>query len=286
MACIRILALGTLAGAALLPAACSQGTPAPAAPASVDASTAREEADASMRAWLASMLTCGDREFLRSDIDLQLRHLSKIPGMKCSVAPATNSNGAPLRCAIDPPLHLAQADIAWVVIGRPQDDIATIVLPAPPESLRTSLSTGVGMLSEGTDLGDTTVQCALTDEALAPGAITGTVQRRGDPSAAVRVCAFELADGVPTCITPPDGERKFRIDKLPRGDYLVLAVPEDAPDARVGFTDCTRAPDAAPCTHELQIVVVRAGRTTQGVDPADVQPMQDAGDWPQPPPVE
>ncbi|UHQ20469.1 carboxypeptidase-like regulatory domain-containing protein [Lysobacter sp. KIS68-7] len=286
MACIRILVLGVLAGAALLPAACSKDAQAPATTAPVDASTAREEADASMRAWLASMLTCGDRAFLRSDIDLQQRHLSKIPGMKCSVAPGPPTNAAPLQCAIAPPLHLAQADIGWFVIGRPENEISTIILPAPPESLRTSLSTGVGMLSEGTDLGDTTVQCALTDEALAPGAITGTVQRQGDPSASVRVCAFELADGVPTCTTTPDGQRHFRIDKLPRGDYLVLAVPEDAPDSRVGFTDCTRVPDAAACTHELQIVVVRAGRATEGVDPADVQPMEDAGDWPQPPPVD
>jgi hypothetical protein len=287
LAFIRTLMCGALAFAAVLPAACNKDVAAPAATPALDAGTAREEETASMRAWLARMLTCGDRDFLRSDIDMQQRHLTKIPGMQCKVAPgANNNNAAPLRCAIVPPLHLAQADIGWFVIGRPQDEISTIILPAPAESLRTSLSTGIGMLSEGTDLGDTTVQCALTDEALAFGAISGTVQRQGDASASVRVCAFELADGVPTCTRTPDGERRFRIDKLPRGDYLVLAVPEDAPDARVGFTDCTRVPDAPACTHVLQVVEVRAGRTTEGVDPADVQPMQDAGDWPQPPPAD
>ena len=82
------------------------------------------------------------------------------------------------------------------------------------------------------------------------------------------------------------GERTYRIENLSRGDYLVLAVPGDAPDGRVGFTDCDgHDPDAA-CTHELQVVVVEAGKTTEKVDPADLQTMQDAGDWPQPPPAE
>ena len=69
-----------------------------------------------------------------------------------------------------------------------------------------------------------------------------------------------------------------------RGDYLVLAVPPDAPDARIGFTDCDGTEQDASCSHELKVVVVEAGKTTEKVDPADLQTMQDAGDWPQPPP--
>ena len=265
---------------ALLPAACKQETPAPAPKSAAElAVIEREVESASMRAWLARMLTCGDRDFLRADAALQRKQLMKVPGLSCELG----SNGAPMRCSIAPPLHLAQADIDWFVIGPPQDALATIILPAPPESVRASISAGSGAVTPGTDLGDTTVQCALTDEALTPGAIAGTVKRDGDPSASVRVCAFELADGVPTCTRTERGKRDYRIENLVRGDYLVLAVPGDAPDGRVGYTDCEGAADT-PCTHELKVVVVEAGRTTEGIDPADLRTMQDAGDWPQPPP--
>lgn len=272
-----------LAALAVLTTACGKEAPAPVAKSPEElAVISREVENASMRAWLARMLTCGDTQFLRGTTDEQRARLTKLPGVTCE----GGDNGAALRCAIAPPLHLAQADIGWFVIGPPQDDLATIILPAPPESVRTSLTGGRGSVTPGTDLGDTTVQCGLTDVALAPGAITGKVKREGDPASSVRVCAFELADGVPTCTRTARGERTYRIENLSRGDYLVLAVPGDAPDGRVGFTDCDgHDPDAA-CTHELQVVVVEAGKTTEKVDPADLQTMQDAGDWPQPPPAE
>jgi hypothetical protein len=263
-------------------AACGRQPPAPA-PVPVDArNVARDTDAAAMRAWLERMLTCGDREFLRSGASAQRARLAHMPGVSCEA----NADGAPLRCAISPPLTLAQADIAWFVIGVPQHDLATIILPAPKESLRTAISAGTGTLSPGTDLGDTTVQCALTDDALRPGAIAGTVQREGDPSAAVRVCAFELAEGVPTCTQTQPGERAYRIENLSRGDYLVLAIPGDAPDGRIGYTDCDPMDIETPCSHELKVVVVEAGRTTAGIDPADLRMMEEAGDWPQPPPAE
>jgi hypothetical protein len=208
-------------------------------------------------------------------------------GVACEAGTEPGRNSAPLRCSVSPPLQLAQADIAWFVIGAPQDDLATIVLPAPPEALRSTIATGTGVLSAGTDLGDTTVQCALTDDALAPGAIAGTVHREGDPAAAVRVCAFELADdGVTTCTLTAQGERKYRIEGLARGDYLVLAIPGDAPDGRVGYTDCDVGDTTTPCTHELKVVAVRAGKTTEPIDLADLRTMEEAGDWPQPPPAD
>lgn len=265
----------------LLPAACGQDAPAPVAKTPEElAVISREVETASMRAWLARMLTCGDTDFLRGTSEQQRARLSKLPGVACE----SGGNGAPLRCSIAPPLHLAQADIGWFVIGPPQEDLATIILPAPPESVRTSITGGRGIVTPGTDLGDTTVQCGLTDAALAPGTIAGTVQRAGDPEDSVRVCAFELADGVPTCTRTARGERAYRIEGLRRGDYLVLAVPADAPDARIGFTDCDPTDADTPCSHELKVVVVEAGKTTDEIDPADLQSMQDAGDWPQPPP--
>ena len=79
------------------------------------------------------------------------------------------------------------------------------------------------------------------------------------------------------------GQRDYRL-QLTRGDYLVFAVPGDAPESRVGYTDCDIGNTDAPCEHELKVVVVRAGETTEGIDPADVRTRDEAGDWPQPPP--
>jgi len=269
---VALLTLALLAACGRKPA--PPAAPSPEATASVQANETR--------AWLVRVLTCGDRDFLRTDAEEQRATLSHIPGARCEAA----ANGAPMRCEIAPPLRIGQAEIGWFVVGTPQYDLLPIVLPAPPEALRNAMSAGTGALSPGTDLGDTTVQCALTDEALAPGSIVGTVQRMGDPASAVRVCAFELAEGVPTCTQTAGGQRNFRIENLARGEYLVYALPGDAPDARIGYTGCDAGADDAACTHELKVVQVAAGRATEGIDPADLRTLDQAADWPQPPPMQ
>jgi hypothetical protein len=275
-----------IACATLALAGCGRETPLPTA-APPTASTAPAAGDASAqsdatRAWLARALTCGDRAFLRTDVQSQHARLMHMSGVHCEAL----TTGAPLRCTIAPTLRIAQAEIGWFVIGTPQFDLLPIVLPAPPEAVRNAMSAGTGNLLPGTDLGDTTVQCALTDEALTPGAIAGTVHREGDPAAAVRVCAFELAEGVPTCTQTAPGERTFRIDNLARGDYLVYAIPDDAPDVRIGYTGCDASDEDVGCTHELKVVSVEAGRATEPVDPEDLRSLDEAADWPQPPPMQ
>jgi hypothetical protein len=104
------------------------------------------------------------------------------------------------------------------------EDLTPIVLPAPPEALRNAMPAGSGALSPGTDLGDTTVECAMRDGALAKGAISGKVLRGGDDDSAMRVCAFELAEGMPICTQTARGQRAYKLE-LQRGDYLVLAIP-------------------------------------------------------------
>ena len=285
------LSRATLACAVLAMAACGPDSAprpsAPAAPSTVPAATtAASGATAiqpdSARAWLVSMLSCGDREFLRSTPEQQHARLAHMPGMTCE----PSVGGAPLRCAIAPPLRVGQAEVSWFVIGMPQFDLVPIVVPAPQEALRNAMSSGSGALSPGTDLGDTTIQCALTDTALKPGAIAGTVQREGGPGAAVRVCAFELAEGTATCSRSSIGER-YRIENLDRGDHLVYAMPGDTPDVRIGYTDCgaeaSESADAA-CTHELKVITVEAGGVTEDVDPADLRTVDESADWPAPPP--
>ena len=275
-----ILGLGLAALAGCGKDAPSTPVPAPVAVATDSDAAARDDAT---RAWLAKMLTCADRDFLRVDAPAQRARLVHMAGVTCEPA----VEGQPLRCAITPLLRLGQAEIGWFVLGGAQSDIATLLLPAPPEALRTVLTSGVASQSPATSVGDTTVQCPLTDDALAPGAIAGTVQREGDPSASVRVCAFELAEGGAACAQTASGERAYRIEGLARGDYLVVAMPGDAPDARVGWTDCDSGAPAAdtPCTHELEVVTVEAGRMTGDIDPGDLRNLDEAGDWPQPPPA-
>ena len=282
----RCAAIGSIVVAGLALAACGRdaapptGAPAGTATTAPAAGAPMITSSDAMRAWLARALTCGDREFLRADTATQHARLSHMQGVVCE----PTAPGAPLRCAIAPALRIGQADIGWFVIGAPQFDLAPVVLPAPQDMLRNAMSAGTGALSPGNDLGDTTVQCALSDDALAPGTIAGTVQHDGDPAATLRVCAFELSEGVPTCTQTTSGQRTYRLDGLVRGDYLLYALPSDAPDARIGYTDCDPGEQEAPCTHELKVVSVEAGRVTEGIDPSDLRSLEEASDWPAPPP--
>ena len=89
---------------------------------------------------------------------------------------------------------------------------------------------------------------------------------------------------MPTCTQTTPGEHTYRLDGLVRGDYLLYALPRDAPDARIGYTDCDPGEAEVPCTHELKVVSVEAGRATEGIDPADLRSLEEAADWPAPPP--
>lgn len=281
-----------ITGLALVLTGCGGGSP-PATVAAASQATRSAPAEASdpRRAALADILTCRDRGFLARSPEEQRAALVSIEGVACDAS----SPGAPNRCAILPSLKVGGADIAWFVIGTPNEDLTPIILPAPPEALRNAMPAGSGALSPGTDLGDTTVECAMRDGALAKGAISGTVLRGGDADSAMRVCAFELAEGMPICTETARGQRAFKLD-LQRGDYLVLAIPVDEHDTRVGYSECDapfvgasrdpRNTDDTPCSHELKVVTVRAGETTTGVDPADLRELGEAGDWPQPPPAE
>jgi hypothetical protein len=272
---------GTAIGVLLLAlAGCERSAPAPVVVPAPPTSATQVDVAAS-RAWLTRALTCGDREFLRSGAIEQRARLQHLEGAACEAA----IPGQPLRCAIAPALKIGRGEIPWFVIGAAGDDLVPVILPAPADALRTAMPAGSGALLPGTDLGDTTVQCALSDIAFTPGAIAGVVRREGEPSASVRVCAFELAEGMPACMRTTAGQRDYTLT-LPRGDYLVLAVPGDAPDVRVGYTDCDDTTDDTPCLHELQVVTVRAGETTRDINPGDVRPLDDVGDWPQPPPAE
>ena len=268
-----------IAGFALALAGCGERAPAPVE--SLPQAATISPLGESQRTVLANILTCRDRPFLSKPVDEQRAMLAKIPGVACT----ETSPGAPQRCTVTPSLKIGNGDINWFVIGMPSQHLVPIVLPAPPEALRNAMPAGSGALSPGTDLGDTTVECALTDRALSKGAISGTVKFGGDVDSAMRVCAFELAEGVPVCAVTQRGQRDYRLD-VARGDYLVLAIPVDARDMRVGYTECDGAQPDAPCSHELSVVTVQPGETTTGIDPGDQRKLDDAGDWPQPPPAD
>ena len=281
-------------GVVLALAGCGDESPVPVSAPSTPPTRAESDATAAndaTRAWLARALTCGDRAFLRIDQAEQRKRLVHAEGVTCT----PESDNSALRCAIVPALRIGNAEIGWFVLGAAHAGVAPVILPAPPDALRNAMPAGAGELASGTDLGDTRVECALSEGALAPGAIAGVVARSGDPEASVRVCAFELNDGVATCTRTARGERAYHIDGLSRGDYVVLAIPGEAPDARIGYTDCVahnddeddaRARRDTPCTHELRIDAVPAGKTVGAIDPADLRTLEEAASWPQPPPSE
>ncbi len=115
------------------------------------------------------------------------------------------------------------------------------------------------------------------------GAIAGTLSYPSEVLPAVRVCAFELAEGAPYCISSAPGQRGYRIDGIPLGDYQVLAYPREGDGAPGGYTGCVDELNASCTDHDLRVVVVAAGKTTRGIDPADFYAGDAGVDWPSAP---
>lgn len=113
------------------------------------------------------------------------------------------------------------------------------------------------------------------------GSIAGTLSYPSEYVPPMRVCAFELADATAYCVRTGKHQARYRLDGVPPGDYLVLAFPQEAGALPGGYTGCVRDLTAACGDHELQPIVVAAGRTTPDIDPADYY--ADAADWPQEP---
>ena len=112
------------------------------------------------------------------------------------------------------------------------------------------------------------------------GAITGTLGYPGEALPAMRVCAFELAEGAPHCIETEPAQRQYRIDGVPQGDYQVLAYPREGSGAPGGYTGCVDDLDARCTAHDLRVVVVAPGETTHGIDPVDFYAGDAGVDWP------
>ena len=140
-----------------------------------------------------------------------------------------------------------------------------------------------------TSLGDTTVQCALhRRRARARARSPARCCASGDRG--VR-CACARSNSPKAC-RPARRRRRAsaRIGSkaLSRGDYLVVAMPGRRAGCARRLDRLRRGDTAAdaPCTHELEVVTVEAGRTTGDIDPADLRNLEEAGDWPQPPPAQ
>lgn len=112
------------------------------------------------------------------------------------------------------------------------------------------------------------------------GAIAGSLSYPSEVLPAMRICAFELAEGASHCTSSVSGQREYRIEGIPRGDYLVLAYPRDDSDAPGGYTGCANDLNASCTAHGLRVVVVEAGKTTDDINPADFYAGDAGVDWP------
>lgn len=117
-------------------------------------------------------------------------------------------------------------------------------------------------------------------KAMDTGAIAGSLSYPSEVLPAMRVCAFERAEGASHCTTSVYGQREYRIEGIPRGDYLVLAYPRDDSGAPGGYTGCANDLNASCTAHDLRVVVVEAGKTTDDIDPADFYAGDAGVDWP------
>lgn len=127
-------------------------------------------------------------------------------------------------------------------------------------------------------------QASATPAAPSPstqtGAIAGELSYPSERIPGMRVCAFELAEATPYCVSTVPGQGEYRIDAIPYGDYLVLAYPQDGDGAPGGYTGCVDELSASCTDHDLRVVVVKPGETTTKVDPADYYAGDAAVDWP------
>lgn len=115
------------------------------------------------------------------------------------------------------------------------------------------------------------------------GAIAGALRYPSEEIPAMRVCAFELAEGAAHCITSARGQREYRIEAIPYGDYQLLAYPRDGSGAPGGYTGCVDDLNANCTAHDLRVVVVEAGKTTHDINPADFYAGDAGVDWPEEP---
>lgn len=192
-----------------------------------------------------------------------------------------DNEGHPVRCAIEPALKFGSASIGWFRVESIDGGRATILLPAPAEVVRKALPATGAQLVAASDLGDTAVLCALAEGALDDGAIAGALSYPSESLPPMRICAFELANGTPYCTATTKNQTTYRIDAVPRGDYLVVAFPQAEGDTPGGYSECVPELDASCKDHALRVVVVNAGATTTNIDPADFYTdAQDRADWP------
>ncbi|MCI4568024.1 hypothetical protein [Lysobacter sp. CFH 32150] len=227
---------------------------------------------------LRTILTCRDPDALKQGRAFFEAQFRQDPKVTCDNA------GYPMRCAIAPPLAFGSATVGWFSVESIEGNRATILLPAPADIVRATLPATGAQLAAASDLGDTAVLCALAQGALDDGAIAGALSYPGESLPPMRVCAFELANGTPYCTSTSKDEASYRIDAVPRGDYLVVAFPKEDGATPGGYSECVPELDAACTDHALRVVVVKPGAATSGIDPADFYADEpDRADWPQAP---
>lgn len=147
------------------------------------------------------------------------------------------------------------------------------------------VASGPGMTENDVGQAPAAVQPAPDTQSLAMntkdiGAIAGTLSYPSEALPAMRVCAFALEEGASHCISSTPGQRVYRIDDIPRGEYQVLAYPRDGSGAPGGYTGCVDDLSASCTGHDLRVVVVEAGKTTHDIDPADFYAGDAGVDWP------
>lgn len=97
------------------------------------------------------------------------------------------------------------------------------------------------------------------------GSISGRIVYPSEVTPAMRICAVRGVGIAPICVASPAGQVTYRLDRLPPGEYQIVAALSEG-DMRVGGhtqqVQCIRA----PCPEALQSVSVTAGVHRAGAD--------------------
>lgn len=159
-----------------------------------------------------------------------------------------------------------------VAFTEPPSRLEPRVRRAREEASSSMLATAV--VDERED-GVAELRCSVGGSSHTTGAIAGTLDFRGvEPLPAMRVCAAPVrAPQSPQCVQTVTGQRDYRIEGLPAGDYYVTAFAlENNPNRLFGVytSPLSNCPEGATdCAGErLQRIPVFPGEVRDGVDPA------------------
>lgn len=167
------------------------------------------------------------------------------------------------------------ATLSVALSGSPEQVEAALARSQPATEAGPPGQRGVGLREDGV----AELHCRLPGALGDTGSIAGRLDFRGvEPVPAMRVCAAPVAaPEAPICLQTRRGDRHYRLEDLPAGDYYLTAFAlENNPNRLFGvhaqpLHDCALG-DSRCASTRLQKIQVHPGENRTGIDPDTLLP--------------